>query len=67
METTNILSLEDRSLVERTIASALKCSIDSHGPITAENRASAAKRVYGMLRCLAKSNRQQNEAVIAEH
>ena len=62
-----MLNLEDRSLVERTIASALKCTIDSHGPITAENRASAAKRVYGMLKCLARSNGQQDEAVIAAH
>jgi len=61
-----MLSLEDRSLIERTIASALKCSIDSHGPVTVENRASAAKRVYSMLKHLARSNRQQDEAVIAE-
>ena len=62
-----MLNLEDRSLVERTIASALKCAIDSHGSITVENRASAAKRVYSMLKCLARSNRQQSEAVIAGH
>ena len=67
MGITNMLSLEDRSLVERTIASALKCTIDSHGPITVGNRASAAKRIYSMLKCLARSNRQQDETVIVEH
>lgn len=49
-----MLDLEDRSLIERLIAGALKCAIDSHGPITIENRASAAKRIYGMLKVLAR-------------
>lgn len=51
----NILNLEDRSLVERAIASALKYAIDSHGPITTKNRTSAAKRIYSMLKCLTKN------------
>ncbi len=53
-----MLNLQDRSLIERMIAAALKCVIDSHGPITIENRASAAKRIYGMLKALARGQRE---------
>jgi hypothetical protein len=47
------IDLTDRSLIERTIAGALKSAIDAHGPITIENRASAAKRVYSALKQIA--------------
>lgn len=39
-----------RSRVEKAISGALKSALDAHGPVTAENRTSAAKRIYGVLR-----------------
>jgi hypothetical protein len=50
----NPLSLVDRSSVERGIANALKMAIEAHGPITAENRTSAAKRIYSFLKAEAR-------------
>ena len=47
--------LDDRSRVEKEIAGQLKSAIDAHGPITNVTRASAARRIY----CLLKALRQQ--------
>jgi len=40
----------DRPAVERAVASALKMTIDAHGPIRRENVGSAAKRVVSLLK-----------------
>ena len=52
------LNIEGRSLIEGSIAGALKAAIDAHGPIILANRSSAAKRVYVMLKQLAKQQRE---------
>lgn len=41
-----------RGDLERQVAGALKCAIDAHGPITVDNRASAAKRIVHLLKQL---------------
>jgi len=56
------LDFRKRSQIEKEIAGALKCAIDSHGPIVLQNRGSAAKRVYKALKELAKRNLAQREA-----
>jgi hypothetical protein len=48
--------LANRAKAERVISGALASAIDAHGPITRENRASAAKRVYKTLCATAKGN-----------
>ena len=58
----NTLSIENRSLIEGAIAGALKSSINAHGPITLANRSSAAKRVYCLLKQLARQQRESREA-----
>lgn len=52
------LDLEDRAQMERTIAGALKSTIDAHGNITPALLGSAAKRVYGALKQIAKDKKQ---------
>ena len=56
------LELQGRSEIEKEIVGALKCAMDSHGPITRENVNSAAKRVYKALNNLAKRRRDINPA-----
>lgn len=51
------LDITKRGQIERAIADALKCAIDSHGPITIENRHSAAKRVYCALKEIRKTQK----------
>lgn len=48
----NMCLKNQRGVIERQVAGALKCAIDAHGPITVENRHSAAKRVIHMLKQL---------------
>lgn len=43
--------------LEREIAGALKQTIDAHGPITIENRSSAAKRIASAIREAIKRER----------
>jgi hypothetical protein len=54
----NALDLEDRSDVESKIVAALRNAIDAHGIITKENASSAAKRVYGQMKNLARQQRE---------
>ena len=53
----NLINLENRAQIERIIAGALKCAIDSHGPITVELRSSAAKRVFSALKQFSKQRK----------
>lgn len=48
------LDMENRSLVERQIAGALKSTIRAHGPIDNFWVGSAAKRIYGQLKAIAR-------------
>ena len=57
----NNLDIEDRSKLERQIAGALKSAIAAHGPITLVNHSSATKRVYGLLKALAKEQRDGSD------
>ncbi len=60
----NALYLSDRSRVEKAIAQALLDAIHAHGPITAKNRSSAAKRVYGMLKVVKNEQRKAEDEVV---
>jgi len=53
----NMLDIEDRSKLESAICGALKSAIVDHGDITLTNRSSAAKRVYGLLKGMAKEQK----------
>lgn len=53
----NVVNISDRSTVESRVAGALKNTVDAHGPIDKDWVASAAKRIYGMLKGLAKEQR----------
>lgn len=53
----NLVDIGNRSQIESAIAGALKATIDAHGPITRENRPSAAKRIYGELKSIARQQR----------
>lgn len=44
--------MADRSTVEKRLVGALRSAINDHGPITAENVSSAAKRVYAAIKQL---------------
>lgn len=57
----NTLNIMDRSLIEKSIAGALKSAINDHGPITIENRASTAKRIYCLMKQLAGQQRRDQE------
>jgi len=50
----NYLRIDDRSQIESAINGALQDAINQHGDIDHQTRASAAKRVYGALKQLAK-------------
>lgn len=55
----NTIDIEDRSTLESRLAGALKNTIDAHGPITKDWVASAAKRMYGTLKALAREQRKR--------
>jgi len=59
----NVLDISDRSSVESRLAGALKNTIYAHGPITKDWVASAAKRMYGQLKGMAREQhrREKNE------
>jgi len=54
------LNIENRSKIEKMICGALQSAIDAHGPITKDNKNSAAKRILGQLRSEAK---EQNATI----
>ena len=51
-----------RSQFERIVAGAIKCAIDAHGPVTVENRSSAAKRVVVNVFAYFNDRQQQGSA-----
>lgn len=53
--------LSNRSDVERLICSALRSSINDHGPITVDSISSAAKRVYAQLKAYRRPFLNGNE------
>jgi hypothetical protein len=48
----------DRPTLERALAAALLDTISAHGPITAENRSSAAKRLIAMIKVWDRNGRR---------
>ncbi len=62
----NALYLANRSRIEKAISQALLDAIHAHGPITAKNRSSAAKRVYGMLKVVASEQRKVENKIVED-
>ncbi len=60
----NALYLANRSRIEKAISQALLDAIHAHGPITAKNRSSAAKRVYGMLKVVKNEQRKAENEIV---
>lgn len=48
------VEIQNRSVVEKRIAGALRSAIDQHGPITPLTLGSATKRVFAVLKVLAR-------------
>lgn len=61
------LEISDRSKLESAICGALAAAIHAHGPITMSNRASAAKRIYGLLKQQAKDQKNSEAKEVFEH
>ena len=62
----NALYLANRSRIEKAISQALLDAIHAHGPITAKNRSSAAKRIYGMLKVVASEQRKVENKIVED-
>ncbi|MFA7331074.1 MAG: hypothetical protein WC326_08380 [Candidatus Delongbacteria bacterium] len=45
----------DRQRLDRLVAGGLKCAIDTHGPISHEQRVSAAKRIAGQIHAVLRA------------
>lgn len=45
----------DRQHLDRLVSGGLKCAIDTHGPVTHELRASAAKRITGQIHAVLRA------------
>lgn len=54
----NLLNIENRSNIEKRIVGALKDGITAHGNIDLNNVSSTAKRIYSLLKGIAKEQRR---------
>jgi len=53
------LELDNRSTIERRIVGAIRSSVAAHGTLDFDTAPSAAKRVYGELKALAREQRDK--------